>query len=192
MIYSHGLEVFVDAMEKYPEAAIGISSKNCIPLNPFPILLSPSQAYQKHFFEYGFLDFGPTGVIIRRDRFEQYGGFSGKRYVGDQELWFKMAARHPVLELAPSLIFWRQHEGQEYKMGLEGIDKGYFMMNLPLLRDIMQDPLCPLSNEQKSGFLKMREKQYARTLIKHIIKTGELKKAMTAFSALKISIKDIF
>ena len=161
-------------------------------MQPFPLLLSPKEAYQKHFFEYGFLDFGPTGVIIRRSMFEQYGGFSGKRYVGDQELWFKLAARHPVVELPPSLIFWRQHEGQEYKMGLEGIDKGYFMMNLPLLRDTLNDTNCPLTPEQKRGVLQLREKQYARTLVKHVIKTGEVKKALTAFSALKLSVKDIF
>jgi glycosyltransferase involved in cell wall biosynthesis len=192
MVYPHGLEVFVNSMEKYPDAALGISSKNCIPLTPFPIGLTPQQAYQKHFFEYGFLDFGPTGVIVRRDIFEKHGGFSGKRYVGDQELWFKLAARYPVVEVAPSLIFWRQHEGQEYKAGLEGIDKGYFMMNLPLLEETLSDPACPLSKEQKDSILKLRRKQYMRTLVKHVIKTRELKKAMQSYSTLKLSLKDIF
>ncbi|MBC7850505.1 MAG: glycosyltransferase family 2 protein [Chitinophagaceae bacterium] len=192
MVYPYGLEVFAAAMEKFPDAALGISSKNCVPLQPFPHYLTPKEAYHKHFFEYGFLDFGPTGVIIRRQYFEQYGGFSGKRYIGDQELWLKLAARHPVLELASALIFWRQHEGQEYKLGLEGIDRGYFMMNLPLLRDTFNDAACPLTSEQKNSILKIREKEYVRALIKHVIKTGELTKARTAFNSLKLSLTDAF
>lgn len=192
MIYPYGLQVYVEAMEKFPDAALGVSSRNVTPLDPFPIHLDSAKAYQKHFFEYGLLDFGPTGVIIRKSCFDECGGFSGKRYVGDQELWLKLAARFAVVELPPSLIFWRQHEGQEFKQGLEGIDKGYFMMNLPLIREALADPRCPLNADQKKSILALRNKQYVRTLVKHALFKGEWKKVWQSYKTLKLSLKDAF
>ncbi len=192
MIYPYGLQVYVEAMEKYPDTALAVSSRNDIPMEPFPIYLSSVKAYNRHFFEYGILDYGPSGVMIRRSCFEECGGFSGKRYVGDQELWLKLAARHPVVELPPSLVFWRQHEGQEFKLGLDGIDKGYFMMNLPLIREALADPACPLTDGQKQSILKLRNKQYVRTLVKHALFKGEWRKAWHSFRILKLSVKDIF
>jgi glycosyltransferase involved in cell wall biosynthesis len=191
MIYSYGLEVFVSAMESYPDAVLGITSRNPIPLSPFPVLLSPEAAYQKHFFQYGMLDYGPSGVIIRRDVFQQYGGFSSARYVGDQECWFRLAARHSILELPPALTFWRQHEGQEFKAGMQGIDSGYFMMNLPLLRDVLNSPYCPLTQTEKRQILRQQQRQYARQLAKHLLKTGQVRKVVTKMKTLQLSATDM-
>jgi glycosyltransferase involved in cell wall biosynthesis len=190
MIYPYGLEVFVRSMERYPDAALGIVSRNPFQVQPFPIVLTPEQSYRKHFFKVGVLDIGPTGVIIRRDVFEKLGGFSGKRFVGDKECWFKIAALHNVLELAPSLIFWRQHEGQEYDLGDSGIDGGYFMMDLPLLRDVLGSEHCPLTAAERKQILDTNHHQYARRLIKHILKTGQVKKGLKRFSELQVSITD--
>lgn len=190
MIYPYGLEVFAEAMEKYPEAVLGITSRNAVPVTPFPILLSPEQSYKRHFFEYGILDYGPTGVIIRRDAFYDMGGFSGKRYIGDQECWFKMAAAYPILELPPALTFWRQHDGQEFKAGSHGIDSGYFMMNLPLLRTVLQQESCPLSHTEKKKILRLYKKIYSRQLIKHVLKTGQVGKVMGKMSKLGLSFFD--
>ncbi len=192
LIYSYGIEIFVQAMESYPEAAIGITSKSIIPLTPFPILLSPVQSYKRHFFETGLLDYGPTGVIIRKSIFDQYNGFSGKRFIGDQELWFKIAARHSIIELPPSLTFWRQHDSQEFKAGGQTIDTGYFMMRLPLIKEALENPDCPLSESQKKAIIKKNEKQYALVLAKHVIKTGEIRKGLKKFSELKLSLANIF
>lgn len=191
-LYSYGLDVFVTAMEKFPEAVLGVSSKNNLPYEPFPLLLSPRQSYYKHFFEYGLLDFGPSGVIIRRDAFLEVGGFSGKRYIGDQECWMKLAALNPIVELPPSLIFWRQHEGQEYQMGSVGLDGGYFLMTLPLLREVFANAKCPLTKEEKEKILRTQHRQYARSMIKHILKTGEIRKVVQRSSELKVPLTDFF
>lgn len=192
IIYSHGLAVFTESMEKNPTASLGISSKIGLPVKPFPHLLSPSEAYHRHFFEYGLLDFGPSGVIIRKDAFLDAGGFSGKRYVGDSECWLKIAAGHPILELQPSLIFWRQHEGQEYQVGSEGIEGGYFLMTLPMLRETFSNPDCPLTQDEKDSVLKKQHRYYARALLKHILKTGQLNKALFIQRKLKVSFTEIF
>ncbi|MEJ7676467.1 MAG: glycosyltransferase family A protein [Segetibacter sp.] len=114
LIYAHGLAAFVYNMEELPKAALGISSRNIQQDIPFPILISKEDAIRRHFFKDGFLDCGPSGVIIKREVFERFGGFSGKRMIGDSELWFKIASQHPVAIVPPSLIFWRRHDKQEF------------------------------------------------------------------------------
>jgi len=192
MIYPHGLAAFTEWMEKNPSAALGVSSRENLPLYPFPHLLSPRDAYYRHFFEQGLLDFGPSGVIIRKDAFIEAGCFSGKRYVGDQECWLKIAARHHVLELPPSLIYWRRHEGQEFLAGSNGIDGGYFLMTLPMLRDAFSKPDCPLTKVECATIISKQERQYARSIVKHILKTGQLTKALQRKKELNIPLTAIF
>ncbi len=192
IIYSHGLAVFAESMEKNPTAALGISSKIGLPLKPFPHLLSPHESYHRHFFEYGLLDFGPSGVIIRKEAFLKVGGFSGKRFVGDSECWMKIAASNPVLEVPSALIYWRRHEGQEFQEGLGGINGGYFRMALPMLRETFAIPNCPLNEAEKAGLLKTQYRQYGRALIKHVLKSGQVRKSLHLARELKIPLTAIF
>jgi len=192
LIYPHGLAAFTEWMEKNPTAALGVCSNEINPLNPFPHLLSPRESYRRHFFEQGFLEFGPSGVIIRKDAFIEAGGFSGKRYVGDQECWLKIAARHAVLELPPSLIYWRRHEGQEFLAGSNGIDGGYFLLTLPMLREAFSQSHCPLTKEECAILLNKQERLYARSILKHILKTGQVAKALQRKKELNISLTAIF
>jgi len=192
LIYPHGLSAFTEWMEKNPTAALGVCSREIIPLNPFPHLLSPRESYRRHFFEQGLLETGPSGVIIRKDAYIEAGGFSGKRYVGDQECWLKIAARHAVLELPPSLIYWRRHEGQEFLAGSNGIDGGYFLLTLPMLREAFSQPHCPLTKEECAILLNKQERLYARNILKHILKTGQVAKALQRKKELNISLTAIF
>jgi glycosyltransferase involved in cell wall biosynthesis len=176
LIYPYGLETFVKGMEKFPEAALGVISKNPIPIEPFPILLSSEKAIRQHFFGSGLLDYGPTGVIIKKDVFESLGAFSGKRFVGDTECWLKIASRYSVVELPPSLTFWRRHEGQEFLTGMNTIDDGYFTMTLPMLKEFFNSESCPLSNDEKEKILRKERKARARQLIKFGLKTGNIRK----------------
>jgi len=171
---------------------LGITSRNALPQLPFPHLLNPRNAYLRHFFGSGLLDFGPSGVIIRRDVFMALGCFSGKRFVGDQECWMKIAASHPVLELAPSLIYWRRHEGQEYQEGEAGIDGGYFLMTIPMLTEAFASLECPLNEKEKNSLLKMHFHSTARTLLKHLLNTGNISKVLQRKKQLNVPITAIF
>jgi len=192
LIYSHGLAVFIQSMEQNPTAILGMTSRNALPQLPFPHLLNPRNAYLRHFFGSGLLDFGPSGVIIRRDVFMAVGCFSGKRFVGDQECWMKIAASHPVLELAPSLIYWRRHEGQEYQIGTAGIDGGYFLMTIPMLREAFASSDCPLNEKEKSNILKIQYRSTARTLLKYLLKTGNISKVLQRKKQLMVPVTAIF
>jgi glycosyltransferase involved in cell wall biosynthesis len=97
LLYPHSLATFVASMESHADAALGLSSYVVQHSSPFPLPFPPGTAFHYHFFVQGFLDCGPSGTIIRREAFEVQGGFSGKRMVGDTELWMKIAAALPSL-----------------------------------------------------------------------------------------------
>ncbi|HXB45820.1 MAG TPA: glycosyltransferase family 2 protein [Puia sp.] len=192
LIYPYGLEVMVNAMEQFPGAALGITSRNVIPFTPFPILLTPLEAYRKHFFEYGFLDYGPTGVIILAYVFKENGMFSGRRFVGDKQCWFKIANMYSVVELPPSLTFWRQHEEQEMKIEEKAIQNGDLLMNFQLVNEVLSNPDCPLNEYEKEIIIRRQRRIYSRVLIKHLLKTGEIKKVFRTFTESQLSIRDLF
>lgn len=192
LIYPYGLETMVNAMEKFPEAALGITSRNTIPLKPFPILLNPKEAYFNQYFEYGILDYGPTGVIIRTDIFKESGMFSGKRFIGDKECWLKMAAINPIVELPPALTFWRQHDSQEMKYEQKKVNNGDFLITYNLTVEVLSNVNCPLSEPEKKRVLKKQKRMYSRELIKYLIRTGHFLKASKLLLELKLSIKDLF
>src|ERR1700712_2338912 len=56
IIYPTGLEVFVNSMEQFPEAAFGVTSNAGQEEIPFPFLLSPADAYQYNFYKASLFD----------------------------------------------------------------------------------------------------------------------------------------
>jgi len=153
--YPHGLEVMVRSMQQFPNAALGMIQPP-LPDARYPLQVSPVEAYQGQFFGSGLLNCGPTGTIIRADAFRAVGGFSGRRYVGDIELWFKLAALHPVVLLMQGLAWWRTHEQQEYALGHASLNypKWIYLVSL----EALNAPQCPLSNRERR--VALRELQY--------------------------------
>jgi glycosyltransferase involved in cell wall biosynthesis len=118
LILPDGLKCFVLAMERYPNAAFALSLDPKFEITK-PLLKVPKEIYQGHFRGYGFLNCGPSGSIIRTSKFNEVNGFSGERYIGDTEMWLKLSQRNCMLLLKPKLIFWREHNDQEYKFEKE-------------------------------------------------------------------------
>lgn len=116
LIYPHSLELMVEAMERHPEAALGLSLNQIDPDQPYPFLSSTGEVIRNHFRGRSVLGVGPSASIIRRDAFEEIGGFSGRQFIGDAELWLKLAERWPVVSLPPALVWWRRHEGQQMNL----------------------------------------------------------------------------
>lgn len=165
-IYPHGLEVMVEAMEKFPEAALGMQCNIREHKFPYPFLVSSQEAFQEHFLKNGFFFSGPTGTIIKKEIFDLLGGFSGRRFVGDTEMWLKLTAKHPVVLFQPSLIWWRQHEGQEFQLG--HLSEAYIKMNNLLIESALSDKSCPLKKEERKKALKLYKKREARNAIRRL------------------------
>ena len=188
IIYPASLEVFVRSMEQFPEAAVGITSNAGQEEKPFPFLLSPVDAYHYNFYKASLFDIGPSGLIFNTEKFRAIGGFSGKRYVGDTEINLKLAAKWPVVRIAGALIFWRQHEGQEFISGSR--TTGYLELMLPMYQEAFNKPECPLAESKKSAIIQYHKKIAARQIMKIALKKKNLKLALQFYKKLALAPTD--
>jgi len=160
LIYPHGLELIVKCMEKFPEAAFGLESFYDRK-SPYPILIRPAEIYMEHFFGFGHFHRAPGSAIIRRDIFELEGGFSGKRLIGDTELWLKLSSKYCMVKIHPDLYWARPHlqqEGTMFKTEMVRAGNDILAMYLNSIN-------CPLSVNQ----LKKVKKKLFKSKVRNII-----------------------
>jgi glycosyltransferase involved in cell wall biosynthesis len=187
ILYPHGLGVMVDAMERFPEGALGISRGPAVEY-PAPALLSPEAAYRNHFLGRGMFGHGPLGVIIRADAFRSVGGFSGRRYIGDFELWARLGARFPVVLLPPGLTWWRQHEGQEYVHGQQ--TGAYTLLKIRTNVEALTGDGCPLPEHERREALSRLYREFSVELAR-LVKRGQVRTAVELFRGAGISLRDL-
>ncbi|HAV33462.1 MAG TPA: hypothetical protein DC058_23295 [Planctomycetaceae bacterium] len=163
-IYPHGLEVMVRNLERYPEAALALSYSLPELELPYPLLLSSEQAYQRHFLGRGAFGCGPGGAIIRTQMFRDLGGFRPSWGVlSDMDFWLRAAARYPIVLQQPSLLWWRQHEGQEFRTG--DAERVYLVRGFQLARQALSESACPLSALDTRIARQSLERAYRRRLL---------------------------
>lgn len=150
LIYEHTLEVMVRYMDRFPEAGFGLCTSSERE-RPFPILVEPAQAYREHFSGEGHFYRAPASAIIRRSAFEAVGGFSGKRMIGDNELWFKLGRTYPLVKLVTGLSWDRLHGEQERF-------SEYALNYQKMLYDVTMEALnhkdCPLPKSERQAIIK--------------------------------------
>ena len=120
VLYPHALDVFVGAMDAFPDAAFGLSEAPNGE-RPYPQFLSPREAYTLHFFEADLFGRSPGSSIIRADAFRAVGGFGafkGRGQMGDLDLWLRLAKQFGMLRLPRDLVWDRQHRNQESTVSL--------------------------------------------------------------------------
>ena len=184
IIYPHGLEVMAHTMEQFPEAALGISQKVVEDVKPYPFIMQPKETFTREFLQRGVLGLGPTGTIIRRDVFEKLGGFTGTRYIGDTEMWYKIALTYPVVKMQDELIFWRQHDDQEIT---KGQDSFFYLENAFKLKlNTLQKKELPLGAPERQMALKKLTHRFSRNIARLILK-GHIVLANTIRKACGIS-----
>jgi len=174
LIYPNGLEVMVKTMEGHAECALGISQEVAEDYKPYPFVMTPAETFQREFLQRGVLGLGPTGTIMRRDAFEAVGGFNGRSYIGDTELWYELAIVHPVVKMQPGLIYWRRHGDQEITKGQESF---FYLENTykHQIKTLNRNDL-PLSQAEKKEALKKVNRRFSRNVLS-LIKKGEFKTA---------------
>ncbi len=145
VMYPHCLQVMVDAMEQFPEAGFGLSAVP-EPERPYPVCITPKQAYLEHFGRYGHFNRAPGSGIIRLDVFNELGGFSGKRMIGDNEFWFKIGRYYPLVKFPRDLSWDRKHIGQESKSKYA---KSYGKLRKEVTGNALDHRDSPLSKTEK-------------------------------------------
>jgi glycosyltransferase involved in cell wall biosynthesis len=164
VVYPHCLETMVRMMERFPDSGLGLAAFAQDPARPFPIRLSPREAYFRHYFRTSVFDPGPLAAIIRKDAFEAVGGFTGKRMVGDFELWHIVAARYPVVMMPYGLVWYRKHAEQE--MQDYRTDPQFAFTALAIACEQLRKPECPLSAEERLVALRQMRRRLARLVLR--------------------------
>lgn len=162
LIYPHGLEVMVQAMEAFPEAGFGLC---CQPSadGPYPAQVTPEEAYRAHFFGGSLFMNAPLSAIIRKSAFEAVGGFSGRRYIGDSELWLVLGARFPIVKMPRDLTWWRTHGDQEVTSG--HANHAYASLRFRIAIEALTSPHCPLSPQDRERALFLTRRFHARKIL---------------------------
>lgn len=188
--YPHTLEVMVRAMDKHPDAAVGLAHSMAEDDEPYPWKLTPELSYQKHFLGRGCLSCGPTGAIIRRTAFEAAGGFRKEWGVlSDTEFWLRLAAQHPVILLPPGLAWWRRHEGQEFTK--DDATEVYLQRGHELDMQVLTSKDCPLNTADQSAAITKRKQYYARRLLALATRQRSPGLAMRLYRNSQLSIIDL-
>lgn len=113
LIYPWGLEILVKEMESYPDAGWGLCSIDQDEGGIFPILLKQKEILNYHFNKNSLFHKASLSSIIKRDIFFELDGFSGKRHLGDYEMWLKLSLFSDVLLLPHGIVWHRTHDEQE-------------------------------------------------------------------------------
>lgn len=166
IIYRYSLSVMVDAMEMFPNSSLALSSGVIDPLKPYPIAIEPREFQVQHYLGKSPLGVGPSAAIIRKNCFDKVGGFSGKQFVGDSELWLKLARQWSIVLLPPALVWWRRHEGQQ--MSLEQKKPEVLNTRYELELQSIKDANLLTAEEKIAADQRLRQ-HYARKILSFAI-----------------------
>lgn len=188
-IYKYGIDIMVESLESFPDAALGLSRSQS-DFDIYPICLSPSEAYKEHFIGNYLLTNSPAGAIIRLDKFKELGGFSGVRHIGDFELWLKLSGKYPVVKILPGLVHWRRHDAQENAISKKKdhlfLDK--YFMNIKFACG----PDSPLNEYDKKAAYEKIQKNFLKYLISDTIRNKRLMRNLKLFIKSKANFWMIF
>jgi len=188
-IYPYGLEQLVYYMEQFPEAGYGLCTMEPQHNQPYPLILSPESAYLMNYSKMGLFVRAPLSSIIKRNVFLDVGGFSGKPFLGDLELWHKLSQKHNLLLMPGGIVWYRKHEHQESKKMFGNPDNEFEYLLIG--EDFIKSSLCPLKGKDKERVLELYKKRKVRFFLS-TIKNHSIKKGVEIKKKGEISLKDVF
>ena len=175
IIYPHSLGLMVNAMRINPESALGLSWNIIDPDRPYPFASSPRETLSAHFLNVSRFGVGPSASIIRRDAFLDVGGFAETQFVGDTDLWFRLAEHWPMVSLPPALVWWRRHEDQQ--MTLEHKDLDVLNRRFEIEKSWLARTTL-LTDAEKTTAARRINTRHARRLISLAVREGRMADAM--------------
>jgi len=188
IIYPHGLQVMVEAMERFPDAALGIAGTKIEDKAPYPYILTANYAYFRHFLVDGIFVCGPSGAIIKLRKFNDLGGFVEMRHLGDTDLWLRIGMENNVVILPPALLWWRKHDEQEIK--IEAKNVSFQIERIISDMKFITTESNPLTELERKEALRLLKKRQLFNVLSLILKR-KYRFAFFLFKATNISLKDI-
>ncbi len=184
ILYPHGLKVMIDAMEKNPTAAIGLSFKSYKEIVQLPICWETQLIFLNHFFKRGILYIGPSGCIYLKSIFEKNNGFNPEyKVAADYEFNLRIASQYPIVLFQRDLFWWRQHDGQEFNVSNQNNE--YVIQNYLITEKLVST--SKVDKYTKSIILENNKKLMGRRLLLKFIKSpfnsfSEIKNIITETS----------
>lgn len=186
-IYPEGLAYAVGEMEKYPDASFGLAMIDGDHSRP-SILMHSEEVIRKHFFQSTHLSAGPTGMIIKRQFFENIGGFDpGFRMASDTFFNIKAATLTPVVLLKNRYFFYRVHDSQELNNTKENFIYGYLAM-----QEALKTLSLPLTHKEINFLKKKINRQHAAGLVVNMIKKRKFKESFFVMKQTNYGILNVF
>jgi glycosyltransferase involved in cell wall biosynthesis len=158
MIGPYLLNLMVESMEEFPESVAGFFEGNLWK----PRVIPKSRAIHEFYSgQNNLFHRSPLMVIIRKNSFEAVGGFSGRAYLGDFELWHKLALHGPII-LLPGLARYRTHPDQQSESNRMNplIPFQYMMFSEQFISQLALE-IAPWRNET----LKKHRRHMSRTIL---------------------------
>lgn len=168
-IYPTGLQVLVDMMEKFPEAGYGLCSIPQFIDSPFPICLSPREAYTQNYFHKPIFSKAPLSSIIRKSAWEAVGEFSPEKMTSDMDMWHRLAIRYTVVLMPLGIVWYRVHGEQEIA-DRDRVPIDYQIRYEAVTRRMLSDPDVPLSRDEKKAIAKRFAHANRKQAVKLILK----------------------
>lgn len=169
-IYDFGLEYCVDQMERYPEADLGMVVYYDMGTGGDSLCWSPEKIVHDHFFDRQYLNIGPSGTIIRKEKFKAVGGFNTSFGVASDAYFnITIAATSPIVLLPKTFFYYRVHAGQEHNNA-----KGYIKYGYLYFKELLEKVKLPLSEKEIAFLYKKMEKRHAIALTNYAFSTRDL------------------
>ncbi len=190
LIYPHGLEQLVFYMEQFPDAAYGLCSLPQDNAQIYPFMLSPKQAYYRHYFTNKWIFHkAPLSSIIKKDFFDKVGGFSGKQHLGDFEMWNILSQKYNVVLMPAGIVWHRTHDDQQNTDNATNpaVNLKYYVLEYELLKS----QACPISEKDKIKAQKKCLRKQARYILRHL-KSHSIKTAIQLQKKSDLSFTEVF
>jgi glycosyltransferase involved in cell wall biosynthesis len=186
-IFDFGLAYCVEQMEKSPECGIGMIVNYQIGVED-SICLDSAIIVHEHFFGRHYLGIGPSGTIIRRDKFESIGGFDSRFGVAsDMYFNIRMASCSPVLLLQKPFFFYREHEGQAFN------DRaGYLKFGYLYFKELIEKGNLPLPKEELQYLFRKMKKRHSVNLTRFVLESRDWKSFRRIMKETQFGFSNLF
>ena len=184
MIFEKSIQQCVELMQQYPNVSFGTYYRDSANA---PFVLTSKAALERHFFEIPYLMIGPGGTIIKRNYFNQIGGFPEK-YGPACDMYFNLkAVRYSDTLMIPwELFFLRRHEGQESHNSFS-----YLYNNYLYNKDSFDDLDLPFDQKSIQWLHKKNKRRFVNNIIKYFLRTKDLQKTREAIHKAGFTLNDL-
>ncbi|MEJ7587806.1 MAG: glycosyltransferase family A protein [Ferruginibacter sp.] len=185
-IYDYGLGYCVEQMEQHPEAALGLVVLYDMGVDD-SVCIDSAKIVRDHFFKRQYLSIGPTGTIIRRDRFIEMNGFDTRFGVASDSFFnIRMASSFPIVLLQRMFVYYREHEGQEKNNRV-----GYLKFGYLYFKELMERVQLPLTKNEIRYLYKKLKKRHALNLTRYLLETKDIRSVKQVMSETGFGLSDL-